>query len=193
MYRHSMFIRFCFVFILFIGCASHKGQLDLRYTTIRGNEDAETEVIVFSDFQCPFCKKVARELENAYKKLPSKLKIHFKHFPLSYHPQALNAAKAAEAARLQGKFWEMHDLLFANNGNLQNSIYAELAKQVGLDTEQFLRDMSSFETARRVSADRAEGHSIGVNAVPFILIDGVRHIGLNSDLKEAIIRVSTYK
>ena len=87
----------------------------------------------------------------------------------------------------------MHDQLFANAAILQISIYSELAKEIGLDVQQFQKDMNSFETSNRISADRDEGHSIGVNAVPYVLIDGVRHIGATGNLAEAIIRVSKYK
>ncbi len=176
-----------------IGCAGRQSLVDLRNAPIRGNERAKTVVIVFSDFQCPFCKNAAAGLDEAYKKLHQDIVIYFKHFPLTYHPQALNAAKAAEAARRQGKFWEMHDLLFANAMDLRDGIYRRLAAELGLNADQFERDMNSFETANRISADKAEGQAVGVNATPYIIIDGVRYIGPNAYIPDALKSIVKYK
>jgi protein-disulfide isomerase len=159
--------------ILLHGCAVEPRVLDLRYAPRLGPEDAPVEIVVFSDFQCAFCRKAAAELKRINKQRPGRVKIYYKHFPLSYHAQAKNAAIAAEAARLQGKFWQMHDLLFAYANELHDGIYRQLAGKISLDLEKFDRDFKSFETRNRVYADRAEGESLGVDYTPYFFVDQV--------------------
>ena len=171
---------------LLVCCGGDTRQIDLRDATRRGPAGAQTEIVVFSDFQCPFCKRAAAELERIHRSRPHRTKIYFKHFPLSYHPQGLNAAHAAEAARLQGKFWEMHDLLYANAQELQDDSYAALAAELGLDVERFERDRQSFEVQNRVAADRAEGEALGVDGVPYFLINRVPFHGAYDEIAEQL-------
>ncbi|MCP4674175.1 MAG: thioredoxin domain-containing protein [Deltaproteobacteria bacterium] len=159
------------------GCIKERHTVDLTSAARLGSENAPIEVVIFSDFQCVFCKRTAAELKRIHHSRPNRIKIYFKHFPLSYHPQAMNAAKAAEAAGLQGKFWEMHDQLFAYSAELTDEIYIEIAAKLGLDTVRFKKDMASDEIANRVAADRAEGESIGVDGTPYILINHTRFRG----------------
>ena len=98
----------------------------------------------------------------------------FKHYPLSGHPHALPAAKAAEAARLQGKFWEMHDLLFEHQRELDDAALERYAQQLGLDLERFRADLASEAVKARIEADRAEGKRLGVDSTPSIFINGRR-------------------
>ncbi len=145
--------------------------MDLAHSYRLGPEDAPVEVIVFSDFQCSFCKRAAAELKRINTRRPGRVKVYFKHYPLSYHPQAINAARASQAAGAQGKFWEMHDLLFANATELNDEIYAELATRIDLDVKRFNTDMSSQRTADEVSDDRAQGEALGVDGTPYFFID----------------------
>jgi len=168
------------------GCIKERYTVDLRNAARLGNEDAPIEVVVFSDFQCAFCKRAAAELKRIHHSRPNRVKVYFKHFPLSYHPQAVNAAMAAEAARLQGKFWEMHDQLFAHGAELTDEIYVEIAAKLGLDADQFKKDMASKEVTNRVAADRAEGESIGVDGTPYILINRTRFRGSYAYLSERL-------
>jgi len=163
------------------------GAIDLREAPRLGPDGAPTEIVVYSDFQCGFCKRAAAELNRLHAKYPGRLEVRFKHYPIEYHEQATNAAHAAEAARLQGKFWEMHDLLFANAGSLgEEGIYAELAKRVGLDMERFTADLVAPKTAARVAADRAEGDAIGVDGTPFFLVNKRAFYGSYSDLERMV-------
>jgi protein-disulfide isomerase len=164
------------------GCAGPKLKIHLSDSARLGDEDAPIEVVIFSDFQCVFCKRAAAELRRAYRSRPSRIKIIFKHFPLSYHPQAVNAAKAAEAARMQGKFWEMHDILYANSAELDDDVYRRLATEIGLDVDRFEKDMGSSMVADKVSRDRMEGEKLGVDGTPYILINRTRFRGSYSDL-----------
>jgi protein-disulfide isomerase len=166
-------------------CAKLSG-IDLREAPMRGHAGAPNEIIVYSDFQCGFCKRAAAELERIALRHPARVEIFYKHFPLSIHPQATNAALAAEAARRQGKFWEMHDLLFANAGRLTDATYEELAARLGLDVGRFKADFASKETAARVAADRAEGEKIGVDGTPYFVINRRPFYGSYADLERAL-------
>lgn len=163
--------------VFLLACATPRQKVDLRASPQLGEDDAPIEIVVFSDFQCAFCKRTAQELARIYRTRPNRVKIYYKYFPLSYHPEAMNAAKAAEAARLQGKFWPMHDLLFANATSLTAKSYIRFAEQLGLDIERFKVDFAARETERRVRADRAEGDALGVGGTPYILINGTRFRG----------------
>jgi protein-disulfide isomerase len=171
--------------LLALSCAE-LSNIDLRETPRRGPAGAPTEIVVYSDFQCGFCKRAAAELERLSVRHPARLEIYYKHFPLASHPQALNAAKAAEAARLQGKFWEMHDLLFANAGLLTDASYAQLAARLGLDVARFEADFASPATAARIAADVAEGDRIGVDGTPFFVINRRPFYGSYSDLEREL-------
>ena len=160
--------------------------IDLRTAPRLGPEGAPTEIIVYSDFQCGFCKRAAAELKRLHTRYPARLEVRFKNFPLEYHEQAMNAARAAEAARLQGKFWEMHDLLFANAGTLTDETYFDLAGRIGLDVARFERDFAAPETAARIKADVDEGDALGVDGTPFFVVDKRPFYGSYGDLERLI-------
>lgn len=174
------------VIFLSLSCAQDRYTVDLRYAPRLGNPDAPIEIVVFSDFQCAFCKRTAHELGRIVRTRPKRIKVFFKHFPLSYHPQAINAAKAAEAARLQGKFWPMHDQLFAQSEGLIDESYNKIAAEIGLDVERFASDMAKDTTRYRVAADRAEGEHLGIDGTPYIIINRRRFRGSHGDLSERV-------
>jgi len=104
----------------------------------KGNSKAKVQITEYSDFQCPYCKKGADTMSQIFDKYKDQIYVTFSHFPLtSIHQNAFNAAKAAEAAGYQGKFWEMHDLLFANQSNLTLDDFISYAKKLGLDVDKF--------------------------------------------------------
>ena len=102
-------------------------------TRSRGNKAAPVTIVLFSDFQCPFCSRVEPTLEQVLATYGDKVRVAWKHQPLAFHPNAVPAAEAAEAAREQGKFWEMHDALFQNQQALSPETYERLARQLGLE------------------------------------------------------------
>jgi protein-disulfide isomerase len=112
---------------------------------------AEYEIVLFSDFQCPFCRMFSQPIRDLMTKgvegVPTK--ITFKNFPLNFHPDAQLAAQAAMAAREQGKFWEMHDLLFANQSALKRGDLLGYARKLGLDMARFQKDLDSDPSRRR--------------------------------------------
>ncbi|MBN2527978.1 MAG: thioredoxin domain-containing protein [Deltaproteobacteria bacterium] len=151
-----------------------------------GHPGARTEIIVFSDFQCSFCKKAAREIRRLLLAHPNRLKVYYKHYPLAYHPYSRRAAQAAEAARLQGKFWEMHDLLFAHAEALDDVLVYTLAKKLKLDMERLKKDMDSPEVIAKVNADKAEGERLKIRGTPSFFINRRPFNGSYMDLQRKI-------
>ena len=144
---------------------------------VRGNPRAPVTVIVFSDFQCPFCARAEGTLGEVEKIYGEKVRIAWKHQPLAMHPNALSAAIAAEAAHEQGKFWEMHDLMFANQAALSPDSYEKWARDLSLDLEHFRRSQSDRKLAQRVADDSALGARIGADGTPTFFVNGERVVG----------------
>ena len=137
---------------------------------------------VFSDFQCPFCAQFATTIRSMQR---SKIEgvstiIEFKHFPLDFHPDALLAAQASLAAKEQGKFWEMHDLIFANQRNMQRSSLLRYAQELKLDLVRFREDLDSDRLRKVIEADIAEGRKLGVSGTPSFLVNGNPYSGVKS-------------
>src|SRR4051812_14623024 len=121
---------------------------------VQGDVNAAIELVEYGDYQCPHCGRAYPIIKNIQKKLGNKLKFIFRNFPLSeVHPDATNAAVAAEAASLQGKFWEMHDIIFENQQDLDDSHLVKYAASIGLDTERFKVDFEKPETLEKVEND----------------------------------------
>ncbi|MBM9519777.1 thioredoxin domain-containing protein [Desulforhopalus vacuolatus] len=149
----------------------HK-DFDLATTPMKGDKNAPVSIVVFTDFQCPFCNKLPPVLDEVLQRNKGKVNLYFKNMPLiTIHPQAENAARAVVAAGDQGKFWEMHDLLF-NSDSLDSETIEGFAKKLNLDIERFEEDVTSNETTNKLRADLMEGQLNGVNGTPSIFIDG---------------------
>lgn len=151
-------------------------KLTVGDSPMRGSPMAPVTIYEFSDFQCPHCKMAAPELKKVVEESDGKAKLVFKQYPLPMHPKAREAAKAAVAADKQGKFWEMHDLLFKNQAELQRADFEQYAEQIGLDLKRFKADMGSKETEKKIEADIAEGEAIGVDSTPTIFVNDRRFV-----------------
>lgn len=128
--------------------------------------------VVYGDFECPFCALLAARLADV------PMRQAFRHFPVrSSHPRAFAAACAAEAAALQGRFWEMHDSLFADQGRLEDPHLWTRAEELGLDVARFDSDRRAPEVAARVRADFAGGVRAGVVTTPAVFLDDARAAG----------------
>lgn len=144
---------------------------------IRGAADAPVTLLEYGDYQCPTCGLYHPITQELLARFNGKLKLEFHHFPLvTMHPNAMNAALAAEAASDQGKFWEMHDLLFQNQNAWSRSpsaqtIFLQYAIQIGLDTNKFMQSVKAPETQARVLADVTLGNAI-VQGTPTFVING---------------------
>jgi len=137
-----------------------------------GPESAKVTVVEFSDFQCPFCSRVTPTLNEIEKAYGDQVRIVFKHLPLRMHTKAPAAHAAAEAAHRQGKFWEMHDKIFANQRELTEAKFAEYAAELELDVEKFKQDAASAEVKKKVDSDAREAASLGVTGTPGFFING---------------------
>ena len=147
-------------------------SLNTNGSPSRGSENAKIAIVEFSDFQCPFCSRVTPTLDQIHKSYTDDVRIVFKHLPLSMHPKAPAAHAAAEAAHRQGKFWEMHDLIFAKQAEMSPEKYVEYARQIGLDVPRFQRDVASEEVKKKVEADAAEAARLGVSGTPAFFVNG---------------------
>jgi protein-disulfide isomerase len=151
-------------------------------TTAPRPASAPIEIVVFSDFQCPFCAHFATAVREVQSKgidgVPATVK--FKHFPLSIHPAALLAHQASVAAAEQGKFWEMHDLLFAHQAAVSRESLLLYAKTLRLNLERFKSDLDSERTRQLIEADRVEGEKLGIQGTPAFFINGNRFAGTRS-------------
>ncbi len=144
---------------------------------VKGAKHAKVTVVEFSDFQCPFCSRVnptLKQLETAY---PNDVRVVWKHQPLPFHPQAMPAAAAAEAAREQGKFWQMHDLLFENQQTLSPSQYDQWAAKIGLDPKKFQASASAEKTRARIEEDSRLGARVGANGTPTLFVNCRQIVG----------------
>jgi len=148
-------------------------QIDLRPDDpIRGNPKAPVTIVVFSDFQCPFCARVEPTIAEAQRDYGDKLRVVWKHQPLPFHPNAMPAAKAAEAAREQGKFWPMHDRLFASQQELSPDTYDRLAKELGLDLRRFKEASGATKTLARIEEDQRLAARVGAQGTPTMFVNG---------------------
>ncbi len=143
---------------------------------LRGSPMAPVTLYEFSDFQCPHCKMAAPMLKKVVEESNGKVKLVFKQYPLPGHPKAREASKATIAAQKQGKFWEMHDLLFKNQDKLPTANFADYAKKIGLDVKRFEADMASKETEKKIDADIAEGRKAGVDSTPSVYVNDRRFV-----------------
>ena len=149
----------------------------------KGPANAPITLIEFADFECPFCAMMAPRLEDTWGKRSQQVRFVFKFMPLGGHPHGEIAARAAIAALDQGKFWEMHDKLFANRDHLEQPDLESYAKDLGLDLNKFRQDMNAQSTTDRIANDRKQADSLDVKGTPTIYING-REYDPQSDLDE---------
>ncbi len=150
---------------------------------IRGNPDAPVTLEEFGDFQCPPCGNFAGFIDGLVKEYDPRLRVVFRNFPLANHKHAREAALAAEAAGLQGRFWEMHDLLYREQAVWSNAdnvpeLFNGYAGMIGLNLDQFKKDMDGEKTKARVDSDHQRGDSLGVQSTPTVFINN-RQLGPN--------------
>ncbi len=138
----------------------------------RGSAEAPVTIVEFSDFQCPFCSRVVTTLAEIHQEYGDQVRVTFKHLPLSFHAKAPAAHAAAEAAHKQGKFWEMHDKIFANQKDLEPATFEKYAAEIGLDIEKYKQDVASKAVAVRVKADVSQAGSLGVTGTPGFFVNG---------------------
>jgi protein-disulfide isomerase len=145
---------------------------------IQGPADARVTLVEYGDYECPYCGAAYPIIKEVQSRMADRLRFVFRNFPISTsHPHAEQAAEAAEAAASQGKFWEMHDLLYENQEHLDDADLHRYADQLGLDVGVFDEELAEHVHAERVREDFMSGVRSGVNGTPTFYINGARHDG----------------
>lgn len=145
---------------------------------VKGNPEAKTVLVEYSDFQCPACAQFYPVVREIVEEHGADLKVEYRHFPLiNIHPQAVPAAKAAEAAGVQGKFWEMHDKLFDNQATWSrasnpSAYFNQYAEEIGLDVDQFKRHKDSSMIADAINDSFNEARDLGFTGTPTFMLNG---------------------
>jgi protein-disulfide isomerase len=152
--------------------------LDEHVDHVRGEADAPV-ILEYGDYECPYSRQAFRGIERVEQHLSGRIRFAFRHFPLTQiHPHALAAAKAAEAAARQGRFWEMHELLFHRQNALEEDDLRSYANEIGLDLARFDQDRVGADVLARIARDVTSGERTGVvQGTPTLFIDGVLYQG----------------
>jgi protein-disulfide isomerase len=145
---------------------------------VQGPDDAPLTLVQYGDYECPYTRKSIPIVHGLQRELGDRLRFVYRHFPLTQiHPHALHAAEAAEAAAAQGRFWPLHEHLFAHQHELEDGQLVDHARAVGLDTERVARELAAHAHRARVQADLQSGLASGVQGTPTFFINGARHVG----------------
>ena len=157
---------------------------------IEGSVDAPIKLLEYGDYECPFCGDAYPVTKAIQKKLGSRLCFAFRNFPLvNAHPHAERAAEVAEAAGAQGRFWEMHDLLFENQEDLEEDDLELYAKDLGLDVKRLMKEVLAGVHTARVREDFHSGAHNGVNGTPTFFVNGLRYEGI-PEIEDLLAAVS---
>ena len=152
-------------------------------------KDPKLTIVEFTEFQCPYCSRIAPTMKELNQKYPDKIKFVYKHFPLSFHANAQAAAAASIAAHKQGKFWEFRYALAPHSRELSDSMYIAVAKEIGLDIEKFKKDMVlDSAMMARIDKDFQLGVKVGVQGTPNFYINGKRQDRFSPDLVEKLLK-----
>lgn len=162
-------------------------DIDVSGSPFQGPENAPVVLVIFSDFQCPYCVRIHREVEKILKEYPGQVKAVLKHFPLTSHKFAMKSAQASMAAHEQGKFWEYYAKIRAYYRTLSDEKLLEFRDALSLDKKRFDKTMNDIKTIEKINRDREEGRDVGVRGTPTAFVNGRRVKPLNYDgLKKAI-------
>jgi protein-disulfide isomerase len=172
--------------------------MDDRVIYVRGNPKAPVTLEEFGDFECPFCSRFSDVIKQMEQDFGNRLRMIFRNFPLPAHQHAREAALAAESAGLQGRFWEMHDLLYQEQAVWSKAadvreLFSTYAGRLGLNVERFKKDMESEQIKARVAFDEKLGHGLGIEITPTIFINNralpttsLNPVGLRAAINDAM-------
>ncbi len=154
-----------------------KGEFVRDNSNVKGNEDAKVTLVEFGDYQCPACGGAAPVINKILEEYPDDVRFVYRHFPLPIHNNAELAARVAESAGNQNKYWEMHDKLFENQGAWSNSLspektFEEYAGELELDIDKFKSDIRSADITNKISLDKGDAKALKVDSTPTIYING---------------------
>ena len=164
-------------------------QLPAGERPILGNPEATVVVEEFSDFQCPACRAAAPVVKSLINQYKDQIKFVYRHFPLlKIHPRAYDAALASECANDQGKFWQYHDLLFANQPNFKKDQLISYARDLGLDESEFSACLRSRARKEVIDGDLSKAEELNLNSTPTFIVNGQIIRNWSTELEPAIIR-----
>ncbi len=152
-------------------------EIAIAGSPAKGPANAKITIVEFSDFQCPYCIKATGHLDAALRAFPKDVRLVYKHFPLDSHGQARMAAQASLAAEQQGKFWPMHDRLYAQSRQISRMNVLNWAKELGIDMPKFVAALDSSAVKGQVDRDVQEGDRIGVQGTPTVFVNGKKYQG----------------
>lgn len=170
-----------------------QGLLVREDSPVRGAQDAQVTVVEFGDFECPACGALhpaLQQIKEKYKDQP--VRFVYRQYPLPQHPNAALSAEASLAAHAQGKFWELHDLMFENQTNLEREDIQGYAQQLGLNMDQFNNALDDHTYEDQVEHDIRDGRAAGVQGTPTLFINGIRYTqaysidGLSAQIDQAL-------
>lgn len=162
----------------------------------KGKADAPVTIVEYTDFECPYCSRLQGMFDELLRHYPNEIKIVYKNYPLSSHPNARKAATIVMAAHIKGDFWPIHDRIFENYRRLNDARLAHIRSEFGFDTPEFEELMNSKEVEAMINSDIAQGRSIGVTGTPTVYINGKRvkdksFEGLKRAIDQALAVIST--
>ncbi len=160
-------------------------NVPIEGSPVKGSENAPITIVEFADFQCPHCGEFAPVIDKLVESRKNDVRFVYKLYVLGKFPNSENAARAAYAAGKQGKFWEMHHVIFANQTHLDQAGLDGMAKQLGLDVSRLHADMQAPETAERIAADKKLGEDLKIEGTPSLYING-RQFEMHQDINEWI-------
>jgi protein-disulfide isomerase len=164
-------------------------DLKLDQSPSIGNTKAKINIVVFSEFQCPYCARITPYLDSLIRTYPDKIRLVYKHFPLDFHQQAPSAAAATMAAQKQGKFWEYNWKLAPNFSNLNEETFINIAQEIGLDVEQFKKDMAlDADKQAIITRDMDLGREVGVQGTPNFYVNGKRQDNFGPALIDQMLK-----
>ena len=166
--------------------------MDLSTAPAMGPDKAPIEIVVFSDFQCPYCERFAEPAKELKRHYGERARLVFMQFPLPSHNQAHLAAEAALAANAQGKFWQMHDKLFENRRSLGRDMIDKIAADIGLDMEQFQRALDQELYKKVIQKQMETGKAAGVKGTPTMLVNGYRYEGASKSADELAAAIDKF-
>lgn len=182
----GVFIIIGIVLVFSGGSEEETSVLDLRENDyVFGNPESKITIIEYSDYQCPACGVLSVVMAQVRAEVGNDIKFVHRNFPLSYHPMAYTASEAVEAAGAQGKYIEMHELIFSNQQDINEEVLLGYAQSLGLDTAKFEDDFLNHKYKDRVDLDVTSGEEAGVNATPTLYINGEKFEQLMFDGKDA--------
>ena len=149
-------------------------DINIEGAPFKGRADAPVTIVVFTDYQCSYCSKLSKLVNQVFEKNKNDVKLVIKNFPLPMHSYARQAAEAAVVAHSKGKFWEMHNDLYKNMSRLNDKVVKKIVTGYGLDPDEFLKEMGSQKIRKIVSQDFNDGEKAGVMGTPTVYINGIK-------------------